>query len=228
MVNDQLGIIVQAILDTSNIGEKDFEKVKKIAEKYTVDITAKMDTDELVKSVKSVLPKIISEINSKHGLKIPLDVDDKLVYKTVNQLEKNLEKTLSQTNKIQLSIDTEKYSTEIFKLKQQLSNFGAESGVAFTNATQSLNQLEIAYNNMKSSTGDKRLEYEKEYHKQLVTNKNLLSQITSVRDNTLISTIDEKRVNLINKLNKYLDSNSKMNKKKQADYSGTDNNPCII
>lgn len=125
MVNDQLGIIVQAILDTSNIGEKDFEKIKKIAEKYTVDITAKMDTDELVKSVKSVLPKIISEINSKHGLKIPLDVDDKLVYKTVSQLEKNLEKTLSKSHDIKLSYgDFGKTTTDVETLITNFKRIG--------------------------------------------------------------------------------------------------------
>lgn len=117
---------------------------------------------------------------------------------------------LSQHSKIQLAIDTEKYTTEIFTLQQQLSKFGVQSGEIFQRAQTSVNQLESAYENMKSSDGDKRLEYEKEYQKYLETSKNLLKQITSQKTNELIPQGDNRRITFIKQLNDYLSKNTAM------------------
>lgn len=117
---------------------------------------------------------------------------------------------LAESNNIQLGIDTEKYSTEIFKLQQQLSNFGSQSGEAFTKATASLQQLEAAYKGMQTTNGDERLNYEKEYQTALSTTKNLLTQITSAKENELIVSGDSRRTKFIADLNNYLSKNTAM------------------
>ncbi|XBX03723.1 hypothetical protein QMP26_24675 [Enterocloster clostridioformis] len=88
-------------------------------------------------------------------------------------------RTAAKSKEIQLGINTEKYSTQIISLQQQLSKFGIESGESFLQASASLKQLEAAYSDMKFSDGDKRLEYEKEYQKLLEKTKNLLTQVKS-------------------------------------------------
>lgn len=117
---------------------------------------------------------------------------------------------LSQHSKIQFAIDTEKYTAEIFALQQQLSKFGVQSGKIFQSAQTSVDQLESAYENMKTSDGDKRLEYEKEYQKYLETTKNLLKQITSQKSNELIPQGDNRRLTFIKQLNDYLLKNTAM------------------
>ena len=76
-------------------------------------------------------------------------------------------RTAAKSKEIQLGIDTEKYSTQIVSLQQQLSKFGIESGESFLQASASLKQLEAAYSDMKFYDGDKRVDYEKEYQKLL-------------------------------------------------------------
>lgn len=127
---------------------------------------------------------------------------------------------LSQHSKIQLAIDTEKYTTEIFTLQQQLSKFGVQSGEIFQRAQTSVNQLESAYENMKSSDGDKRLEYEEEYQKYLETSKNLLKQITSQKSNELIPQGDNRRITFIRQLNDYLSKNTAMASRSKEEIQG--------
>ncbi len=117
---------------------------------------------------------------------------------------------LSEFNKIQYSIDTEEYSTQIFKLQQQLQKFDSESGETFTKAKNSLKQMESAYLGMKLSKGDNRLKYEKEYQKALSTTDNLLSQIKSKKENELLGSGDYRRTNFVARLNNYLLKNTAM------------------
>lgn len=121
----------------------------------------------------------------------------------------------NKLTEIQLSIDTEKYSTQIFSLQEQLKKFGSKSGEVFINAQDSLKALDIAYENMKSSSGDERIKYEKEYQKHLETTRNLLKQVSSQKGNELIPQTDSRRLNFIKQLNDYLSKNTAMTKRSQ-------------
>lgn len=121
----------------------------------------------------------------------------------------------NKLTEIQLSIDTEKYSTQIFSLQEQLKKFNSQSGEVFQNAQSSLTQLKTAYENMKSSSGDERIKYEKEYQKHLETTRNLLKQVSSQKGNELIPQTDSRRLNFIKQLNDYLSKNTAMTKRSQ-------------
>lgn len=127
---------------------------------------------------------------------------------------------LSQNSKIQFAIDTEKYTAEIFAIQQQLNKFGIQSGEIFQTAQTSLTKLDAAYNGMKESDGDKRLEYEKEYQKYLETTKNLLKQITSQKSNELIPQGDNRRLTFIKQLNDYLLKNTAMASRSKEEIQG--------
>lgn len=121
-------------------------------------------------------------------------------------------RTTAKSKEIQFGIDTEKYSTQINSFQQQLSKFGIDSGELFLQASASLKQLEAAYNDMKFSDGDERLEHEKEYQKLLEKTKNLLTQVKGQKSNELISNGDNRRISLVNDLNNYLQKNTAMTK----------------
>lgn len=121
-------------------------------------------------------------------------------------------RTTAKSKEIQFGIDTEKYSTQINSFQQQLSKFGIDSGELFLQASASLKQLEAAYNDMKFSDGDERLDHEKEYQKLLEKTKNLLTQVKSQKSNELISNGDNRRISLVNELNNYLQKNTAMTK----------------
>ncbi len=137
---------------------------------------------------------------------------DKAVNKALEE-EYNLRQRIADKSKeIQLGIDTEKYSTQINSFQQQLSKFGIDSGELFLQASASLKQLEAAYNDMKFSDGDERLEHEKEYQKLLEKTKNLLTQVKGQKSNELISNGDNRRISFVNELNNYLQKNTAMTK----------------
>lgn len=137
---------------------------------------------------------------------------DKAVNKALEE-EYNLRRRIADKSKeIQLGIDTEKYSTQINSFQQQLSKFGIDSGELFLQASASLKQLEAAYNDMKFSDGDERLEHEKEYQKLLEKTKNLLTQVKGQKSNELISNGDNRRISFVNELNNYLQKNTAMTK----------------
>lgn len=121
-------------------------------------------------------------------------------------------RTTAKSKEIQFGIDTEKYSTQINSFQQQLSKFGIDSGELFLQASASLKQLEAAYNDMKFSDGDERLEHEKEYQKLLEKTKNLLTQVKGQKSNELISNGDNRRISFVNELNNYLQKNTAMTK----------------
>lgn len=137
---------------------------------------------------------------------------DKAINKALEE-EYNLRQRIADKSKeIQLGIDTEKYSTQINSIQQQLSKFGIDSGELFLQASASLKQLEAAYNDMKFSDGDERLEHEKEYQKLLEKTKNLLTQVKGQKSNELISNGDNRRISFVNELNNYLQKNTAMTK----------------
>ena len=121
-------------------------------------------------------------------------------------------RTTAKSKEIQFGIDTEKYSTQINSFQQQLSKFGIDSGELYLQASASLKQLEAAYNDMKFSDGDERLEHEKEYQKLLEKTKNLLTQVKGQKSNELISNGDNRRISFVNELNNYLQKNTAMTK----------------
>lgn len=205
-MNDSFKIFLQAIIDDSSL-----TKVQKDLAKKRLEIQADIDFSDFAKNKADIekqfraLSGIIKDILGDA-------VSDKQAVQWAKSYVQTINNEVKKLDKIQLSIDTEKYSTQIVSLQQQLSKFGIESGDSFLQAKAALKQLEAAYNDMKFSDGDKRLEYEKEYQKHLETTKNLLTQIKSQKSNEIISNGDNRRISFVNELNNYLQKNTAMTK----------------
>ena len=148
-MDDNLSILIKAILDENGI-KQDIKDLDKIAEKYTLNFKASIDRGELTNSIKAVLPKIIADVNKTYGLKLPIDVDDKILDKSINQYQSAMKKMASEVNKIQLSMSGESknsYSLELTRITEQYKRLGLE-GDKLTKANENVKALEKAHNEL--------------------------------------------------------------------------------
>lgn len=205
-MNDNFKIFLQAIIDDSSLSD-----IQKRLAKERLKISADIDFSNFAKN-KADIEKQFQALSGIIKNILGDTVSDKQAVQWAKSYVQTINNEVKKLDKIQLSIDTEKYSTQIVSLQQQLSKFGIESGDSFLQAKAALKQLEAAYNDMKFSDGDKRLEYEKEYQKHLETTKNLLTQIKSQKSNEIISNGDNRRISFVNELNNYLQKNTAMTK----------------
>lgn len=114
-MDNQFQILLKAVLDTSGVGETDISRVQKIVDKYKINLDIAADTDNLLKSVKSVL----SEINKTTDIKIP--VDDDAILKSIQQVKKEQETLVKSMAKVreqtELQTQAEKRRQEIAQNK---------------------------------------------------------------------------------------------------------------
>lgn len=203
-MNDNFKIFIQAIIDDSSLSD-----IQKRLAKERLKISADIDFSNFAKN-KADIEKQFQALSGIIKNILGDTVSDKQAVQWAKSYVQTINNEVKKLDKIQLSIDTEKYSTQIVSLQQQISKFGIESGESFLQASAALKQLEAAYNDMKFSSGDKRLDYEKEYQKLLEKTKNLITQIKSQKSNEIISNGDNRRISFVNELNNYLQKNTAM------------------
>lgn len=222
-------ILLQAVLDANSIEESDIKKIQKVIEKYHLNLTADLDKAGIISEIKKIVPELEAELKKITGVDIQIN-DDALI-KAFNQIERQAEKTAQSINKIQHSLDTEKYSKDIKGISDELAKVGKftlsdkTNADIFDKAQKSAESLESTYNQLKSTmvdvnaTDQQKIDIENKYQQELITTKNLLSQINLSKDDEKISVGDNKRVNMIATLNSYLAKNTAMTKenKKQIE-----------
>lgn len=131
------------------------------------------------------------------------------------QTEAAIQKTKGLADNIKINIETEKYSTQIAQLNDSLKKYSSVNKDVFNNAQDSLNNVSLAYEKMIHATSDdERVAAEKTYHTALDKTKNLITQVKLQYDksNDIISVGDQKRINMINTLNNYLQKNTAITK----------------
>lgn len=214
--NNDFRVLLQAVLDSSNIGQSDIKEVQKVLNKYHLNLTADLNKAELLKTVKAIVPQLEAELKKITG--VDIKISDNAILKSINQIGKEADVVANKINEIQRSLDSEKYSTQVNTINMQLSKFGTISGEVFRDAKAFANELTVAYEKMKSAMSDDtidnsvKIKAEEEYQKALAKTQNLLKQLNSDKDNELVSIGDPKRINLINTLNSFLEKNTAINK----------------
>lgn len=99
--NEEFCYILKTVLDTSGIGNTDIPNLQKILDKYTVNVPADLNQEQLIRSVKQVLPQVVKEINKLSGTDIKIDIDDSLIEQSMKQIlqdRKQFEKSLNATS----------------------------------------------------------------------------------------------------------------------------------
>ena len=216
MVNDQLGIIVQTILDTSGIDKSEFDKIQKIAEKYKINITANMDKKAIYDSVKSVLPQIIADINKNYNLNIPIDIDEKTLMKSVNQYQTEIEKVTSRFNKIQLSIgDNGNTTAQIEVLRNNFTKLGLSADEVKTKMSGVDTEVKTLQSLMNSGAENSAIVTQFEKLQTVLTQtQNNLKQTRS--DYSLLAT-EQQRLSLANTIEAWNQKNTRATKEVRAE-----------
>lgn len=210
-----LNIRVSSTLDknTKATIQAELDKIKGL------NVNVQVNTSSIKTSVEKAIKDALKSTNVGN-IKLP-EVSASL--KNESQQIAKIEK---QINALKFNIDTEKFSSDINKITRQIEKFKSQSlsdsdkGI-FANAAKSAKELELAYQRLSSAFGDKsglytdeqRIELAKQYQVELAKTKNILSQLSSNKDNEWVHVGDEKRVNMVNTLNNYLVKNTAMSQK---------------
>lgn len=156
METNQLAVIIQTILDEKGV-VNDLPRIQKVLEKYTMNLTAEMDKNALIKSVQSVLPSVIKELRNIPGVQIPIDIDfsdGKLIEKACTQVEQankrmqaEFAKTAAKSKEIQLSLGNGDFETKILGYETTLKKLGLSS----EEITVKMQGVKSAYNELSTS-----------------------------------------------------------------------------
>lgn len=144
-MNDDLSILIKAILDEKGI-KQDIGDIQKIADKYAVNFKASVDKTSLATSLQEVWSKIVPELNKKYKIDLPVQLDEALLNKSINQAYTNIDKLTQKANKIQLSTDVTKLTTDYQKF-----------GVVSQEVENNLRELKLAQEAVVNAKGTDRL-----------------------------------------------------------------------
>lgn len=174
-MDNELSALIKVMLDYSNISG-DMSKMQKVLEKYAINITTEVDTAKTVRSIKKVLPQIISELRKIPGVDIPIDMkfSDHLIRESLDQVildSKKVENELSaiarRSKDIRFSKDNghgvREYQNHIDSLMNDLQRYGG----AVKKAEQETNSLQQTLHKMNGLSGqplaDNGEEFEQEF-----------------------------------------------------------------
>ena len=155
-MNDDLSILIKAILDEKGI-KQDIGDIQKIADKYAVNFKASVDKTSLANSLQEVWSKIVPELNKKYKIDLPVQLDEALLNKSINQAYTNIDKLTQKANKIQLSFANGDYEAKVESTIAKTQQWRDENGNARISTEQlrtALANLGTAYNNLNANGGD--------------------------------------------------------------------------
>ena len=135
MANSDYNVLLKALLDTSNIGKADIDKVQKVLDKYQLNLSADLDKTELLKSVKQVVPEIERELKKISG--VDIKISDDAIMKSIAQIGKEAEKVAAKVNDIQFKVDD---GHSIDNYQKKTKDFLASLKNQFKDAGESISQ----------------------------------------------------------------------------------------
>lgn len=141
--NEDFSFILKAVLDGSGISQADIDK---IAKKYVANIKADLDKSSLKSAFNEMWKDIRPLLNEKYGVKLPVTLDDAVLDKSINQAYTKMDKLAEKANKIQLSTDVTKLTTDYQKF-----------GVVSQEVENNLKELKLAQESVVNAKGTDRL-----------------------------------------------------------------------
>ena len=111
MANTDFSVLLKAELDRAGI-DTDLKKVQEIVKKYHLELTPDLQTASLKNQFKSVCKEMANDFNKAFNA----NVSGNDVFKVYENKAKQLQQTLQQANKIQLSYANGDYEAKVIKL----------------------------------------------------------------------------------------------------------------
>ena len=166
--NEDFSFILKAVLDGSGISQADIDK---IAKKYVVNIKADLDKSSLKSAFNEMWKDIRPLLNEKYGVKLPVTLDDAVLDKSINQAYTKMDKLAERADKIQLSSDVTKLTTDYQKF-----------GIVSQEVENNLKELKLAQEAVVNAKGTDRLATEIErYNTKLAETKSSLKELTTTQ-----------------------------------------------
>lgn len=166
--NEDFSFILKAVLDGSGISQDDIDK---IAKKYVANIKADLDKTSLKSAFNEMWKDIRPLLNEKYGVKLPVTLDDAVLDKSINQAYVKMDKLADKANKIQLSSDVTKLTTDYQKF-----------GVVSQEVENNLKELKLAQEAVVNAKGTDRLATEiDKYNTKLAETKSSLKELTTTQ-----------------------------------------------
>lgn len=205
MANTDFGVLLQAELDKSGINTE-LKKVQEIVKKYHLELTPDLQTASLKNQFKSVCQQMANDFNKTFNT----NVSGNDIFKVYENKAKQLQQTLQQINKIQLSMETGGYESKVESLIARTRQWTDSEGqarintAALSDAMTKLTQASEAYANNKSEATQKRLiesskQLDTEYQK--ITNDVRKMNAEMAKDSAISS--------LHNQVNDFMSKNGK-------------------
>ena len=94
---DDFKILLEAVLDSSKIGEADIAQVQKVLDKFQLNLAAQLDKAALVAEIKKVAPELEAELKRATGLEIK--IDDSMIEKSIKQVAQDEKRIQSEMAK---------------------------------------------------------------------------------------------------------------------------------
>ena len=152
MANTDFSVLLKAELDRAGI-DTDLKKVQEIVKKYHLELTPDLQTASLKNQFKSVCKEMANDFNKAFNANV--SAND--VFKVYETKAKQLQQTLQQANKIQLSFANGDYEAKVESTIAKTQQWRDENGNARISTEQlrtSLANLGTAYNNLNADGGD--------------------------------------------------------------------------
>ena len=152
MANTDFSVLLKAELDRAGI-DTDLKKVQEIVKKYHLELTPDLQTASLKNQFKSVCKEMANDFNKAFNA----NVSGNDVFKVYENKAKQLQQTLQQANKIQLSFDTGSYQSKVDSLVARTNQWVDANGnarISTESLQTALNNLGTAYTNLNSSGGN--------------------------------------------------------------------------
>lgn len=205
VANTDFGVLLQAELDKSGINTE-LKKVQEIVKKYHLELTPDLQTASLKNQFKSVCQQMANDFNKTFNT----NVSGNDIFKVYENKAKQLQQTLQQINKIQLSMETGGYESKVESLIARTRQWTDSEGqarintAALSDAMTKLTQASEAYANNKSEATQKRLiesskQLDTEYQK--ITNDVRKMNAEMAKDSAISS--------LHNQVNDFMSKNGK-------------------
>ena len=206
-MDDNLSILIKAILDEQGI-KQDIKDLDKIAEKYTLNFKASIDKGELTNSIKAVLPKIIADVNKAYNLKLPIDVDDKILDKSINQYQSAMKKMASEVNKIQLSMSSGGDTTTQIDI---LRNSFTKLGLSADEVKNKMNGVDTEVKELKNlmSNGASDSAITTQFERLQTVLSQTQNDLKSTRSEYSLLATEQQRLNLANTIEAWNQKNTK-------------------
>ena len=210
-MDNQFQVLLQAVLDSSNIGQQDITKVQKVIDKYHINLATELDTASMLAEIKKVVPQLEAELSKIYKTKI--EIDDASILKAIKQIGSEAEKTASKIKNITTTLNSGSYGVQIEKLKSDFQKFGLSAD----EAENKVKELRATLSTMESSSGNKLVSDYQNFQNQLKGVKVQLDQTKLSFDKFAQPASSEKVTSLLLKIQNFMSKNTAITKEAKAE-----------